>query len=327
MADKPLGWLDEEAAERLLRGEPVLPAPGTVRERAEVARLAAFLGELSGAGREFAPGSRRPGQDAALAAFRATHASPRDSRRGTAGIEHRARRRAQPGRLPRLTGRIRPLRAAVAMALLACTAGGVAVASTSGVLTPSPDDRPQPSASAPAPPGTSGSPDRAPAPGASASADGAGEQTGGKDRTDDPDGSPRSGGPADATPTAAQLNADCRAYLAAQESGGRPDRETMGRLTKAAGGASKVPAYCDRRIGATAPDEDAGKQPPSDGTSGTGDSGTSDSGTSDSGGSDGPDGSEQPPAQDAESGAATGEDAVSQPVAGGAQPPSAPAGN
>ncbi|MER5931606.1 hypothetical protein [Streptomyces sp. NPDC002054] len=70
MADDRNSWLDEAAAEKLLRGEPV----GLVAdhpEQDEAARLRQALEDL--APRPLAPGPELPGEAAALAAFRAAH--------------------------------------------------------------------------------------------------------------------------------------------------------------------------------------------------------------------------------------------------------------
>ncbi|MFB7306293.1 hypothetical protein [Streptomyces sp. NPDC056192] len=66
MADEQYEWLDKDAAERLLRGEPVDPVDG--HERTEAARLMAALAAARGA--RTADGEL-PGEAAALAAFRA----------------------------------------------------------------------------------------------------------------------------------------------------------------------------------------------------------------------------------------------------------------
>ncbi|MFF5975935.1 hypothetical protein ACFY7C_30940 [Streptomyces sp. NPDC012769] len=135
MADERYQWLDQEAAERLLRGEPVDPVDDASRAQAELlaraldtARTptaAAFEGEL-------------PGEAAALAAFRkavaeratATAAAPGPAAQGTP-TDLGAVRLA-----PALTGRRwgRSLRYGLAAALAAVTVGGVAVAAGTGML-------------------------------------------------------------------------------------------------------------------------------------------------------------------------------------------------
>ncbi|MET7629616.1 hypothetical protein [Streptomyces sp. NPDC005078] len=66
MADEQHEWLDKDAAERLLRGEPVDPVDG--HARTEAARLMAALAAARGAR---AADGELPGEAAALAAFRA----------------------------------------------------------------------------------------------------------------------------------------------------------------------------------------------------------------------------------------------------------------
>lgn len=66
MADEQYEWLDKDAAERLLRGEPVDPVDG--HARTEAARLMAALAAARGAR---AANGELPGEAAALAAFRA----------------------------------------------------------------------------------------------------------------------------------------------------------------------------------------------------------------------------------------------------------------
>ncbi|WP_434595495.1 hypothetical protein [Streptomyces sp. A5-4] len=74
MADERDDWLDQDAAERLLRGEPVESADDHVRARAEC--LSAALDELARAG-DPEPGAATglPGEAAALAAFRNARAA------------------------------------------------------------------------------------------------------------------------------------------------------------------------------------------------------------------------------------------------------------
>ncbi|MFE2673288.1 hypothetical protein ACFXEZ_05110, partial [Streptomyces hygroscopicus] len=79
--DHRYSWLDDSAAERLLRGEPVEGQPGAPGGRdgqsyAEAERLAAVLSAVAGAARPAAPSgaSPLPGEDAAVAAFRAARA-------------------------------------------------------------------------------------------------------------------------------------------------------------------------------------------------------------------------------------------------------------
>ncbi|UTH94984.1 Aminodeoxyfutalosine deaminase [Streptomyces rimosus subsp. rimosus] len=65
MADDRYNWLDEEAAERLLRGEPAGSPDGV-----GAAELTALLNTAAAAGRSTAPDEALPGEEAAVAAFR-----------------------------------------------------------------------------------------------------------------------------------------------------------------------------------------------------------------------------------------------------------------
>ncbi|MCW8377844.1 hypothetical protein [Streptomyces justiciae] len=158
MADKQYEWLNQELAERLLRGESLDNAvEPTARDEAE--RLAKTLGALSV---DPPPSTTElPGEEAALAAFRKAHA---DRGTGTARTEPGATAAthadvglvriagrghgpaAPPGPRPR-RGR-RPVRLALAAALAFGMAGGVAAAAGAGLLpTPFGDGEPGPNAS------------------------------------------------------------------------------------------------------------------------------------------------------------------------------------
>ncbi|WP_399086838.1 hypothetical protein ACGH2B_09155 [Streptomyces sp. BBFR2] len=245
MADDRYNWLDNDAAERLLRGEPVgTTAPGAP----ELARL---LADAAPAGPGAAP---LPGEEAALAAFRRARndvpARPgaRAPSRGRAGIA-------------------RPFRRGFVVALAACALGGVAVAAGTGVL-PSPF-RPGPA------PATSVSTDATP--GALESPDASGTTAPG---TPDATAGERPTGPATVSPTPgsshgatvppssgasrspgravpgdgengsaerrAVVLALCRDYEAGKR--GAMDRETVQRLERAAGGPAKIHAFCRRYL-------------------------------------------------------------------------------
>ena len=217
MADEQYAWLDKEAAEKLLRGEPVDPADGRPCQDAE--RLAAALGDVA---RTALPATGElPGEAAALAAFRAAPrravapapaAHDEDPETAVLASVHIGRAASGAGggsvgpRGDRPFRWSRPLRFGLAASLACCAIGGVAVAAGSGMLpgpfgrhTPSPatsvsaaespefpkeaDAVPGEETSAPPPPG-SPSPD-APPPGS-----GTGED---KD-TARPDGSAPQGG-------------------------------------------------------------------------------------------------------------------------------------
>ncbi|TSB23206.1 hypothetical protein FNJ62_15510, partial [Streptomyces benahoarensis] len=102
MADDRYNWLDNDAAERLLRGEPV----GTTAHGAQ--ELARLLDDAAPAGPGPAP---LPGEEAAVAAFRRAHHA-----------------------VPARAGLARPVRRGFVVALAACALGGVAVAAGTGVL-------------------------------------------------------------------------------------------------------------------------------------------------------------------------------------------------
>ncbi|WLQ35851.1 hypothetical protein P8A18_21550 [Streptomyces castrisilvae] len=181
MADEQYAWLDKEAAEKLLRGEPVDSAEGHPCQDAE--RLAAALGA---AARTALPATGElPGEAAALAAFRAaprrTRTAPRTAP-GRAAAAHgagadddgtamlapvhigRAASGAGAGaagpRGDRAFRWSRPLRFGLVASVACCAIGGVAVAAGTGVL-PVPFGRhtpsPATSVSAAASPGELGS--------------------------------------------------------------------------------------------------------------------------------------------------------------------------
>ncbi|WP_156723175.1 hypothetical protein [Streptomyces apocyni] len=149
MAEEYDKWLDEDAAELLLRGEPldaVLDASDT-SSRMRAQRLAEALGAARGGLPPHGepPAGEVPGEAAALAAFRqaraAAAAAPGAAAPGSVvgnpsdGLPARAHwglRRRGARRLP-------VVRFAAAAALAACTLGGVAVAAGTGVL-PTPFD-------------------------------------------------------------------------------------------------------------------------------------------------------------------------------------------
>ncbi|MFF0272272.1 hypothetical protein [Streptomyces sp. NPDC004330] len=138
MADERYQWLDQETAERLLRGEPVDAVDDRARSRAE--RLAEALDAARTP--DTPPAAARtelPGEAAALAAFRAAQADRAASGAvagpATARTEHaelgRVRLAPVPVRRPRWG---RSLRYGIAAAVTAVTVGGVAVAAGTGVL-------------------------------------------------------------------------------------------------------------------------------------------------------------------------------------------------
>ncbi|MEV0369880.1 hypothetical protein AB0I10_08670 [Streptomyces sp. NPDC050636] len=140
MADDPYNWLDKDAAERMLRGDPAGPRDGVgARELEQLLEAAKAVGGG-------APGTTElPGEEAAIAAFRRAHhgtgAWPRNRATGdrvsavsttrSGGIAERAR-----------LGR--PFRRGFAVALTVCAIGGVAVAAGTGMLPPFEGDGPEP---------------------------------------------------------------------------------------------------------------------------------------------------------------------------------------
>ncbi|MFF7361121.1 hypothetical protein [Streptomyces sp. NPDC008125] len=147
MADDRDEWLDREAAERLLRGEPVVPPGGQARSAAR------SLSDVLGAARpESSVDGELPGEEAALAAFRQVgpvrgasgagrHRRPVGPvpeagtapaggmldpvRLGTPSSSSRRRERPRFGR---------PVRIGLAASLAGCALGGVAVAAGTGTL-------------------------------------------------------------------------------------------------------------------------------------------------------------------------------------------------
>ncbi|MFF2845115.1 hypothetical protein ACFVT5_02120 [Streptomyces sp. NPDC058001] len=303
MPDERYEWLDRDAAERLLRGEPLKAVDDHARYRAE--RLAQTLDALAAAGSSRwswhpvprAPGAvsaELPGEANALAAFRA-------ARHGRSGMIEdngvitdatRASGAGGPGAgdEPVLLGRpeparwARPVRFGLAAALAGCMLGGVAVAAGTGVL-PSPfggQEHPAPAASVSGPPASPDRPLSSVAPSPSASA--------GTDATPDP--SPTSSGPADGParePVSpggapgggdsesretwwAQAVAACRDHRA-----GTLDAARQRRLEQFAKGAERVDRFCDKVLDHKAGDGAKG---------GNGNKGGSDKGGEDNGGDD-----------------------------------------
>ncbi|WP_371103000.1 hypothetical protein [Streptomyces sp. PU_AKi4] len=268
MADEQHRWLDRGTAERLLSGEPLETADPVARDQA--GRLAGALRALS------APppsdGGELPGEAAALAAFRKV----REEREGRSEAAHGEGRPA--GTRPSDIGAIRigvphgdrsgtadgprrgrPLGLGLAAALVAGMAGGVAVLAGTGVLSPPDGSRSDPAASvtatgthperplvSPPPEGaapggvTPGGrhPGGAAGPaedGAGAAGDAGGSRAPGKSDADTGDGAVRSGR------GGKQIAAACRAWRDGKALNG--EREHL--LEDAAGGSSRVGAYCE----------------------------------------------------------------------------------
>lgn len=141
MADERNRWLDEAAAEELLRGEPVEPVGPAADQRArnEAARLRAALDALGGVNGPLPAGTELPGEAAAVAAFRTARGGPRPSA-VPAAVSPVVAASAEPlvdlGRIvpepPRRRGRAVSLGLAAALASVAV--GGLAAAAGAGLL-------------------------------------------------------------------------------------------------------------------------------------------------------------------------------------------------
>ncbi|MET7616389.1 hypothetical protein [Streptomyces sp. NPDC005408] len=293
MADERYEWLDREAAERLLRGEPVEAADEHARIQA--ARLSRALYEAAAAERhDYARDGEMRGEAAALAAFRkarADAAAPAGDIIGTVRLASSRR----PARADRGARFGRPVRFGLVAAVAGCALGGVAVAATTGFL-PSPfggDPLPASSVSAAAspdpllsesptgggavaPPHTSGSPSTPPvsppASGASKHPDpAAGGANGDPGKKGDDDKSRKR------REEWFRKTVDaCRDYRSGHIA---PDRKK--RLEAAAKGAGRVERFCDRLLSG-----DTQGSGSDSGESGSG-SGGGDSDDSDGGGSGG----------------------------------------
>ncbi|MDX3516551.1 hypothetical protein [Streptomyces scabiei] len=170
MADEQYRWLNRDAAERLLSGEPLEAVDAHVRARAD--RLAEALEALAA---EAAPEPARdpelPGEEAALAAFRTARtarpgpaAHSGDSGRAAdhgrggrphttasptadAGLVHLGRPVRTPAGPGGRRGRWgRPVRFGLVAAVAAGMFGGVTVVAGGGVLSAFPGEEPEPSA-------------------------------------------------------------------------------------------------------------------------------------------------------------------------------------
>ncbi|MFB6561270.1 hypothetical protein ACFCYH_20735 [Streptomyces sp. NPDC056400] len=141
MADERNRWLDEAAAEKLLRGEPVEPVGPAADQRArnEAARLRAALDALGGVNGPLPAGTELPGEAAAVAAFRAARGGARPAA-VPAAVSPVAAASAEPlvdlGRIvpapaPR---RGRAVSFGLAAALASVAVGGLAAAAGAGLL-------------------------------------------------------------------------------------------------------------------------------------------------------------------------------------------------
>ncbi|MFI0506089.1 hypothetical protein ACH3WN_25060 [Streptomyces albogriseolus] len=253
MADERYRWLDVEAAERLLSGESPQAAGPPAGDQAE--RLAGVLRALS------APPptaeDELPGEAAALAAFRKS----RDERTGQADSAPHTGHGTGPGdadvglirlRAPR-TGRTgtpggarrpRPARLLLAAALVAGMVGGTAALAATGLLrTPFDDSRSGPAGAATATHPQSplvSPPTQGPSPDDRHQGDPADGAQGGEDPDRTPAGSPPGDGGTTHGARWKLVVSACRSWHE-----GRPVKgERRHALYEAAGGASRVAAYC-----------------------------------------------------------------------------------
>ncbi|ANZ16684.1 membrane protein [Streptomyces noursei ATCC 11455] len=264
MADDRYSWLDKDAAERLLRGEPAGSQVGDgARELEQLLKAAAA------AGSGLPETAAAPGEEAALAAFR--QARPGPAARGATAPGTRTTRTHH---VVERTGLARPFRRGFAVALAVCAIGGIAVAAGTGVLpTPFRGGEPRPGASVSAaespsvfgseePAATTGETGRIPAtppggrstvPGPTPTPDSShgtdpapGSRTPGAG-TSGNDGKPLPGGGDGRNQKRKLLLALCKDYEAGKR--GDMDRDTLRRLEATAGGAEKVHAFCRQYLG------------------------------------------------------------------------------
>ncbi|MCT4355654.1 hypothetical protein M5362_21180 [Streptomyces sp. Je 1-79] len=279
MADERYQWLDQKAAERLLRGEPVDAVDD--HSRAEALWLAQALAAARPAPLASVADAELPGEAAALAAFREARAerglaSAPSAFAPTAAELGAVRLRPVPA--ARRWGR--SLRYGLAAAVAAVAVGGVAVASGTGMLpfttdrpgpagTVSALDTPEPVASDasefPHVPDPSASPDTGfgtgtpSAPPSGDGSPGASSSTPAPPATAGPGGSAGTGGEGDTTPEpgtstgtpdrdgsnfGAKIVEACRDFRA-----GRIDDTAKSRLEKSARGGETLRRFCERVLG------------------------------------------------------------------------------
>ncbi|MGW3630718.1 hypothetical protein ACWD7F_11225 [Streptomyces sp. NPDC005122] len=311
MADEDYRWLDREAAERLLRGEPLETIDAGTKERVE--RLAEALASLVA---EPAPGGAElPGEAAALAAFRAARAgrdavpvqlaAGRDPRAAAHSADAGLVSLGTPGPGGHRVRWGRPVRFGLAAVLAVGMIGGVAVAAGTGVLpTPFRDDRPHPAATvsaaqtpqhplvSPSPGESQADGSEVPLPGATASGPAgsgssgdvvAGDSAGGQSHSSGP------GRPARSHEWWSRTRSSCRDVLGGK--GLEAGRRRV--LTDAAGGGGRVKTFCKRVLGWTGAGSGEGRDDrggEGDGQGGSGSGSGHDSGHGSGGGSEGGDG-------------------------------------
>ncbi|MFF3321509.1 hypothetical protein [Streptomyces sp. NPDC002889] len=295
MADERYEWLDRDAAERLLRGEPVEATDE--RARAQAARLSETLSSARSGAYQYEDGEL-PGEAAAMAAFRKARAEAADA----AGPVVESLGAVRVVRADRRAGAVRfgrPVRFGIAAAVAGCALGGVAVAAGAGVL-PAPfggHDNPLPASSVSAaetpgtlasePPGGWGQSTPPPSPGAITtppvpSATGGASPTPGLPGTGTPGGQPTGGGQDEPEQGSDNTSTDwyrksveaCKDYRR-----GRIDGDRRERLESAAKGAERVERFCDRLLsgnGSGDYEDDGGSGDGDSGSDGSGDSSDSD---------------------------------------------------
>ncbi|AJT64832.1 hypothetical protein T261_3162 [Streptomyces lydicus] len=296
MADDPYDWLDKDAAERLLRGDPV----GATGDGDGARELQQLLDAAAALGAAPATSDELPGEAAAVAAFqRAQQGSGARPGRRTAVGQASAHPTGSAGVAER-TRLVRPFRRGFAVALAVCAIGGVAVAAGTGVLPfPRGGAEPSPTTSVSGAPDifesrgpgdeTDGGATQSPSgtPGAGTTGPGATPSpSGGQDGSRHPgnghdgkDGHGRGDDgktPPGKTDPKTVVLALCRDY----EAGGMDDGARL-RLERAAGGAAKVHTFCRKFLAGK-----GGSQGDNDGEGGH-NSGGQNSGGQNSGGSQG----------------------------------------
>ncbi|MFD0371917.1 hypothetical protein [Streptomyces sp. NPDC059071] len=313
MADERYQWLDQEAAERLLRGEPVDPVDDASRAQAELLARVLDTARTPALGALAGPDGELPGEAAALAAFRKA-AAERAAAAAAPGYAGQAATDLGRVRIaPVFTGRRwgRSLRYGLAAAVAAVTVGGVAVAAGTGMLPLTTDPKPGKSVVSvgttppgeSAGPGTSGSPSGGAGtqvPGVPTDRDG---QTATPGATDGPGtASAGAGGHDGATATPGETadgrtpDGDERAKViqACQDyRAGRLADSGRDRLTNALRSGETVKRYCDRILSGAPATATATPKPTAGRTSSGGGSGSGGSGDSDSGSADGDDKSDR----------------------------------
>ncbi|MER6124420.1 hypothetical protein ABT173_17550 [Streptomyces sp. NPDC001795] len=302
MADEQYKWLNGDAMERLLRGEPLDAVDDDTR--AQAARLAEALAALAVTP---PPTSEElPGEAAAVAAFRAARSGPdgagaalgRPARAhfasADAGVVHLGRTVASERR----TRWGRPVRFGLAAVMAAGMIGGVAMAAGTGVLPTPFHDHPGPAASVSAavtPP----QPLISPTPGGPETGGSTSPTTGGttgapaqsgSSRDEAGDGSAATGRPGDTGNRAegrsrewwTAVRSSCRDMTGGRELG----TERLRALEDAAGGSGRVKKFCKGVLGGEDRGGSGGDQGSGQGRGGKGGSGQGDHGV-DQGGNGG----------------------------------------